>query len=162
MKGIVSERLKIVNATEGGQNKTIQSYEIATHRNKEMVDSGNYINTEQIEDHDILEIENDLLFTTPDKGKKNNSFHSEELVQLEPQPLRKEDSEQQKHNSEGSKGFRGSTKFWQTPNDRISSPFTPIKDQSSMWRSERNKEEPKILEVNINKDEQDRILNSIG
>ena len=159
MKGIASERLKIIKAAEGGQNK---NYEIASHRNKDMADSGNHINTEQIENHDILEMENDLLFTTPDKGKKNNSFHSEELVQLEPQSLREEDSEQQKHYSGGSKGSRGSTKFWQTPNDHISSPFTPVKDQLSMWRSVRNKEESKILEVNINRDEQDRIFNSIG
>ena len=79
-KDKVTIRLKIVNVAEGSQNKTIQSYDRATHRNKEIVDSGNYLNTKQIEDHDILESENDLLFATPDKGRKKYSLHSEESV----------------------------------------------------------------------------------
>ena len=76
----VSVRLKTGSEVEDGQNKTTQSNDGVTLRNNGIPDSGNNKNTKQIEDLDIIKAENGLLFSTPDKGGKNNSFPSEELV----------------------------------------------------------------------------------
>ena len=81
----VTERLKTGSAVEEGQNKITQSNDGVTNRNNGILDSGNTKNTKQIEDQDIVEAENVLLFSTPDKGGKKNPFPSEELVQLKPQ-----------------------------------------------------------------------------
>ena len=147
------------NAEKDGKKQATLSKEKVTYGSTGTPDNGRNKVTKQIERLDIREVENDLLFSTPEKERKSISLPTDDLDQVKPHSQREEETEQQKHNIEGIKGYRGISKFWQTPNDQISSPFTTEREHPSIWESERNKEESKRSGNNNNFDNQERILN---
>ena len=76
----------------------------------------------RLEGIDIIEAENDFLFASPKVGEGDNVIKKNN-----------QEAQQQIHNTDietdeatpRSKGFKVSSKFWQTPNVHITSPFTP-------------------------------------
>ena len=150
--------IKKGNVEKDGKKQATLSKDKVTYGSTGTPDNGRNIVTKQIERLDIIEAENDLLFSKPEKERKSITVPSDEPDQVKPHSQREEEIELQKHNIEGIKGYRGISKFWQTPNDQISSPFTTEREHPSIWESERNKEASKRSENNNDLDDQERIL----
>ena len=100
--------MKTGNAEKDEQK---QSKDKVTHESTGTKDNRRNKVIKKIESLDIIEAKNNLLFSTPENERKSISLPSNELDQVKPHTQREEETEQQKLNIEGIKGYRGISKF---------------------------------------------------
>lgn len=93
---------------------------------------------------DLGEAENFLLFSSPKTRMEDNPPKAE---RKDPQQQDPDKNVEAELSTPRSKRSRVASKFWQTPNDHITSPFTPVLNQPDVWDKDRNIEGSIVKDV---------------